>query len=61
MNESVTPADESDAAARVRQALLDNIHAQAVRAPNATALLRLAEAFAWTVAPAQPHRGAREE
>ena len=41
------------------QALLDNIHDQAVRAPNATALLRLAEAYAWTVAPDQPHGGAR--
>jgi hypothetical protein len=59
MSESATPAD--DTAARVRQALLDNIHSQAVRAPNATALLRLAEAYAWTVAPDQPHRGGGEE
>jgi len=60
MSESVTPADDT-ADARVRQALLDNIYAQAVRAPNATALLRLAEAYAWTVAPGQPHRGGGED
>lgn len=59
MSESALPADEQ--AARVRQALLDNIHDQAVRAPNATALLRLAEAYAWTVAPDQPHRGGEDE
>jgi hypothetical protein len=59
MSESATPAD--DTAARVRQALLDNIHSQAVRAPNATALLRLAEAYAWTVSPSQPHGGADDD
>ena len=59
MSQSATPAD--DAAARVREALLENIHAQAVRAPNATALLRLAEAYAWTVAPSQPHGGGDDD
>ena len=55
MSQSATPA--VDAAARVREALLENIHAQALRAPNATALLRLAEAYARTVSPSQPHGG----
>jgi hypothetical protein len=30
---------------------------QAPKAPNATTLLRLAEAYAWAVSPAQPHGG----
>lgn len=47
-------------AVRVRKALLENIHAQVVRAPSASALLRLAEAYAWTVAPDQPHGGVTE-
>jgi hypothetical protein len=47
-------------AARVRKALLDNIHDQVLRAPSASALLRLAEAYAWTVAPGQPHGGVTE-
>jgi hypothetical protein len=59
MSQSATPA--TDAAARVREALLENIHAQAVRAPNATALLRLAEAYAWTVSPSQPHGGGDDD
>lgn len=56
MSESALDED----AARVRTALLENIHAQVVRAPNASALLRLAEAYAWTVAPDQPHGGVAE-
>jgi len=54
------PATVTDGADRVRDALLENIHDQVVRAPNATALLRLAEAYAWTVAPDQPHGGRNE-
>jgi hypothetical protein len=45
---------------RVRSALLDAIHDQVVRAPNASALLRLSEAYAWTVAPDQAHGGVAE-
>ena len=41
-----------------RDALIAAIAAQAVAAPNATTLLRLAEAYAWVVEPAQPHGGA---
>lgn len=39
-----------------RQAIIDNV---ARNAPNANtqALLRLAEALAWAIAPAQPHGG----
>jgi len=59
MSQSATPA--ADTAARVREALLENIHAQAVRAPNATALLRLAEAYAWTISPSQPHGGGDDD
>jgi hypothetical protein len=56
MTESATHAE--DAAARVRLALLEGIYTHIARAPNASALLRLAEAYAWTVAPDQFH-GAR--
>jgi hypothetical protein len=55
MTESAFPADER--AAQVRQALLETIHDQVLRAPSASTLLRLAEAYAWTVAPDQPHGG----
>jgi hypothetical protein len=41
-----------------RDALITAIAAQARVAPNATTLLRLAEAYAWTVAPAQAHGAA---
>ena len=47
-----TEADET------RDALLAAIKAQVAIAPNATTLLRLAEAYAWAVAPEQPHGGA---
>jgi hypothetical protein len=57
MTHSAIPDDD---AARVRAALLDNIHEQVLRAPNSNALLRLAEAYAWTVAPDQPHGGVSE-
>lgn len=40
-----------------RAALLAAIEAQIAGAPNATTLLRLAEAYAWTVEPAQTHGG----
>jgi hypothetical protein len=58
MTESTSPG--GDGADRVRQALLDHIHDQVLRAPSATSLLRLAEAYAWTVAPDQPHGGVKE-
>ena len=41
-----------------RNALLAAIAKQITVAPNATTLLRLAEAYAWTVAPDQAHGGA---
>ncbi len=50
----------SPAAIETRDALLGAIRAQIAAAPNAMTLLRLAEAYAWTVAPDQPH-GSREE
>jgi hypothetical protein len=45
----------SPASIATRDALLAAIQAQIAAAPNATTLLRLAEAYAWTVAPDQPH------
>jgi hypothetical protein len=51
MPDDAPPADEA------RNRLLRAIAEQAARAPNATTLLRLAEAYAWTVAPDQPHGG----
>jgi hypothetical protein len=47
--------------ARAREALLRGIADQAERAPNAAILLRLAEAYAWVVAPDQPHGGMTEK
>lgn len=44
-----------------RDALLTAIKAQVAAAPNATTLLRLAEAYAWAVAPAQNHGGPEEK
>lgn len=58
MTDSVSPDPER--AAHVREALLELIHDQALRAPNASTLLKLAEAYAWTVAPEQPHGGTTE-
>lgn len=46
-----------DPAAAARESLLSAIAEQAARAPNATTLLRLAEAYAWAVAPDQAHGG----
>jgi hypothetical protein len=43
---------------QARDALITAIAAQASVAPNATTLLRLAEAYAWAVAPAQAHGAA---
>ena len=43
--------------ADAREAILTAVAEQAAKAPNATTLLRLAEAYAWAVAPAQPHGG----
>jgi hypothetical protein len=40
-----------------REVLLEQIAAHAKRAPNATTLLRLAEAWAWLQDPSQPHGG----
>ena len=42
---------------QARDALIAAIAAQAAAAPNATTLLRLAEAYAWVVEPAQHHGG----
>jgi hypothetical protein len=56
----VTDPTVDEDAARVRKALLDHIHDQVTRAPSASALLRLAEAYAWAVAPDQPHGGVTE-
>jgi hypothetical protein len=53
------PIPDEDAN-RVRKALLEAIHDQIVRAPNASALLRLSEAYAWTVAPDQAHGGVND-
>ena len=50
-----TPPEEA------RDALLAAITKQVAVAPNATTLLRLAEAYAWTVAPEQAHGGAGEK
>jgi hypothetical protein len=44
-------------AQEARDALVAAIAAQAAVAPNATTLLRLAEAYAWVVEPAQSHGG----
>ncbi len=46
-----TPAEET------RDVLLEAIRKQVAVAPNAPTLLRLAEAYAWTVAPEQSHGG----
>ncbi len=50
-----TPADEA------RDALLAAITKQVAVAPNATTLLRLAEAYAWVVAPDQGHGGGSDK
>jgi hypothetical protein len=47
-------------AEETRDALLESIRAQVAVAPNATTLLRLAEAYAWAVAPAQDHGSAEK-
>lgn len=39
----------------VREALLDKIKDKVDANPNVAALSALAEAYAWVVAPAQPH------
>ncbi|HMM49194.1 MAG TPA: hypothetical protein PKE32_06235 [Miltoncostaeaceae bacterium] len=44
-----------------RQILLQQIAAHAGRAPNATTLLRLAEAWAWLQDPSQPHGGRSDD
>lgn len=53
--------DSPDLTEAAREALLRAIADQARRAPNATTLLRLAEAYAWAVEPAQPHGGTSED
>jgi hypothetical protein len=50
-----TPAEET------RDALLAAIRNQVAAAPNATTLLRLAEAYAWTVSPDQSHGGGADK
>lgn len=56
MTDDATPLPD-----QVRDALLTAIRDQVSRAPNATILVRLAEAYAWTVEPAQPHGGVMEK
>jgi hypothetical protein len=51
MSDLPPPADQA------RDALLASILTQAQVAPNATTLLRLAEAYAWVIEPAQAHGG----
>lgn len=46
---------------QTRQILLATIAAHAKRAPNATTLLRLSEAWAWLQDPSQPHGGRGDE
>ena len=53
MSELPPSADEA------RDALISAIANQAATAPNATTLLRLAEAYAWVVEPGQSH-GSRD-
>jgi hypothetical protein len=50
-------SDQPATAQQARDALIAAIAAQAAAAPNATTLLRLAEAYAWAVEPAQSHGG----
>lgn len=57
----MTEPDDADLAAEARDSLLRAIAEQARRAPNATTLLRLAEAYAWAVEPDQPHGGTSED
>jgi hypothetical protein len=52
--------DDVDIATETRDTLLTAINQQVALAPNATTLLRLAEAYAWCVAPGQAH-GAPEK
>jgi hypothetical protein len=56
----VPDSDHDDVVIRTRDALLEHIYDQVQRAPNASALLRLAEAYAWAVAPDQAHGGTTE-
>ena len=51
-------SDPPPSADQARDALLAAILTQAQVAPNATTILRLAEAYAWIVQPGQPHGGA---
>lgn len=48
----------SPTAEEAREALLAAIAAQVPTAPNATTLLRLAEAYAWVVSPDHAHGAA---
>jgi len=51
-------SDETPVTAeQARDALIGAIATQAAAAPNATTLLRLAEAYAWVVEPGQSHGG----
>lgn len=52
VDDAPAPSAES-----TRAALLAAISAQVAAAPNATTLLRLAEAYAWAVDPGQAHGG----
>lgn len=56
MPETTPPTPEE-----TRDILLTAIAAHATRAPNATTLLRLSEAWAWLQDPSQPHGGRSED
>ena len=51
-------SDTPEAAVLCRDALLAAITTQIALAPNATTLLRLAEAYAWVIEPGQAHGAA---
>ncbi len=53
--------DDVNIATQTRDTLLAAINRRSPLAPNATTLLRLAEAYAWCVAPGPGSRGGREE
>jgi hypothetical protein len=49
------PTSDLELGEQTRETLLNAINQQVRLAPNATTLLRLAEAYAWVVAPNQDH------
>lgn len=55
------PDEPAPTPEETRRILLEAIASHATRAPNATTLLRLAEAWAWLQDPSQPHGGRGDE